>query len=328
MKIGFIIAAMGITTCLTTGCGTFHGRVVDQNNEPVPKAEVCVSHTTPSLGGCLFPFVPDWFSVVHHTWKTTRSDGTFRVVGLYGYNWSISGAHGARKTGYEYQYPVEYDSKNHFYLIRMRKRLNPCFLHHEPYTEYGFKIPKRTLAVDFIQKEGVQIDPPKVRANSSWPLPTLIYDVLIDAQFDSTAKTWSVTFRSSSDNGGILATTNRVYEAPADGYSDRLSFSIPVSRQAVLGPKCLVIRSRNPQIFTRLDVTHVMAKEDYLGLSFDRYTNPYGDRALDIDPRTDQEYFIRKKLIEDSQKAWQEGHPPAKPDFSDLLKEVNEFRER
>ncbi len=316
------------TLAITAGCGTFSGKVIDQYGEPVPKAEVCVSYTTPSLAGCIVPFLPDWASVVHHDWQTIKEDGTFRVVGLHGYNWNITGAHGARKTGYEYKYPVEYDATNNFYLIRMRKRLNPCFLHHEPYTEYGFKIARRTLAVDFIQKEGVQIDPPKARANSSWPLPKLIYDVLIDAQFDSTAKTWNVTFRAPTDSGGILATTNKVYEAPADGYSDRLSFSIPISRQAVLGPQCLVIRSRNPQIFTRLDVKHVMAKEDYLGLSFDRYTNPYGDGALDIDPRTDQDYLIRKKLIEDSQKAWQEGRPPAKPDFPNLLKTVNEFKER
>lgn len=328
MITGFTRAFMVAGIALTAGCGTFRGKVVDQYAEPVPNAEVCVSYTTPSLAGCIFPFLPDWGSVVHHTWKKTGSDGAFRVVGFHGYNWRISGAPGAQKTGYEYQYPVEYDTANNFYLIRMRKRLNPCFLHHEPYTEYGFKIPKRTLAVDFIQKEGVQLDPPKARANSSWPLPPLIYDVLIDVQFDSTAKTWNVTFRSPSDNGGIFATTNRAYEAPADGYTDRLSFSIPVSRQAVLGPKCLVIRSRNPQIFTRLDVKHVTAKEDYLGLSFDRYTNPYGDRALDIDPRVDQDYSIRKKLIEDSQKAWQDGHPPAKPNFDDLLKNVNEFRER
>lgn len=319
----------GMAMCLTTGCGTFHGRVVDQNNEPVPKAEVCVSYTTPSLGGCLFPFLPDWFSVVHHTWKTVRGNGTFRVVGLYGYNWDSTGAHGARKIGYEYQYPIEYDSTNNFYLIRMRKRLNPSFLHHEPYADCQFMKPGRTITWDFIQRETLQIDPPKPRGDhGNWPPPKLTADMRIDAWFVETNTSWRITLCSQSDNGGILASTHKIYEAPLDGYSSQLTLYVPVDprRRAELGPKTLVIRSRTPQIYTRLDVTHVVATEEFIRLSFDAYTNPYGDRALDIDPRVEKDYFIRKKLIDDSQKAWQAGHPPERPDFSALLSGVNEFK--
>jgi len=319
---------MVVASVFIAGCGTFSGKVIDQHDEPVLKAEVCVSYTTPSLTGCICPFVPDWFSVVHHTWKTTGSDGAFRVVGLYGYAWKITGAHGARKTGYEYQYPVEYDSTNNYYLIRMRKRLNPCFLHHEPYASCQFNAPGRSVAWDFIEREKVQIDPPKRRANSSWPLPRHTPDVLIDAWLDVSNQTWNVTLRSQSDNGGLYAATNKVYEAPLEGYADHLTFSVPVSRRAIIGPSCLVVRSRNPQIFTRLDVTYVNATEEFFRLSLDAYTNPYGDRSLDIDPRTEKDNFIRKKLIDDSKSAWQGGHPPVKPDFTNLLKNVNEFKER
>jgi hypothetical protein len=70
----------------------------------------------------------------------------------------------------------------------------------------------------------------------------------------------------------------------------------------------------------------VVATEEFIRLSFDAYTNPYGDRALDIDPRVEKDYFIRKKLIDDSRKAWQAGHPPEKPDFGVLLSGVNEFK--
>jgi hypothetical protein len=110
--VSHLLLAMGMAAAilLTAGCGTFRGKVVDQYAEPVPNAEVCVSYTTPSLAGCIFPFLTDWGSVVHHTWKKTGSDGAFRVVGFHGYNWRISGAPGAQKTGYEYQYPVEYDN--------------------------------------------------------------------------------------------------------------------------------------------------------------------------------------------------------------------------
>lgn len=242
----------------------------------------------------------------------------------------MCGGPDARKTGYEFTYPLEYDAKGNFYLVRMRKRLNPCFLHHEPHEACQFKPPGRAIAWDFIEREKVQTDPPKPRANSSWPLPRHTPDVLIDARFDASNKTWNVTFRSPSDGGGFYAATNKVYEAPLEGYVDHLTYSVPVNlrNRAEIGPKCLVIRSRSPRIFTRLDVTYVNATEEFFRLSFDAYTNPYGDRSLDIEPRIEGDYFIRKKLIDDSKKAWQEGHPPVKPDFETLLMNVKEFKDR
>lgn len=326
MKRHCVIAALLVCFVTSTIAAHVKGRVIDTEGNPVPEAEVCISYTTHSLAGYI-PFVVDWNAVVHHKWIKTEQDGTFSVYGSRGFNWNASGGNGARKTGYEYNYPVEYDPTNHTYLIRMRKRLNPGFLHHEPYAECQFKRPGWSITWDFIIDEKLQVDPPKRRVEWTSPMPRHTPDVLIDARFDISNRAWRVTFRTPSDNGGILAAANKVYEAPDAGYADHLSFDVPVSRQAQLGPQCVLIRSRTPQIFTRLDVKAVVATEEFIRLCFDAFTNPFGDRSLDIDPRTETDYFIRKKLIKDSKTAWQEDHPPLKPDFQTLLQSVNEFKD-
>lgn len=327
MKRHCVIAISLLCFATSVVAGRVKGRVIDTEGNPVPEAEVCISYTTHSLVGYI-PFVVDWNAVVHHKWIKTDQGGTFSAYGFRGFNWNASGGDGARKTGYEYKYPVEYDPANNTYLIRMRKRLNPGFLHHEPYGECQFKRPGSSVTWDFIIDEKLQVDPPKRRGEWTSPMPKHTPDLLIDARLDASNKVWRVAFRAPHDNGGILAATNKVYEAPVDGYVDHLSFAIPVSRQAQLDAQCLIIRSRTPQIFTRLDVKAVVATEEFIRLCFDAYTNPYGDRSLDIDPRTEKDYFIRKKLNEDSKAAWQEGHPPPKPDFQTLLQNVDEYKER
>src|SRR6185436_11272017 len=211
--------------------------------------------------------------------------------GFRGYNWKVTGAHGARKTGYEYLYPEYYDSTNHTYLIRMRKRLNPGFLHHDPYADCQFKKPGRSVTWDFINNEKLRVEPSKRRGEWTSPIPNHTPDVQIDAWLDVSNSIWRVAFRSSSDNGGIFASTNKIYEAPDDGYADHLSFAIPISRRAILGPQCLIVRSRTPQIFTRLNVTAVVVTEEFMRLCFDIYTTPSGDRSLDIDPRTYKKFL-------------------------------------
>jgi hypothetical protein len=204
---------------------------------------------------------------------------------------------------------------------------NFCFLHHEPYADCQFTQPSGSLSWDFIEREELQSEPPKKRPDWTSPMPRYTSDVLIEARLESGGQTWNVVIASQGPSGGVLAATDTLYEAPSGGYSDRLSFAIPVSRQAGISAVCLIIRSRTPPIVTRLDVKHVVATPEFLRLSFDAYTNPYGDRALDIDPRAEMDYIIRKELIEESRRAWQAGHPPEKPDFGALLSRAHEVKE-
>ena len=307
---------------LRTEAASLQGRVVDLEGNPVPKGEVRIDYMTQPVYGYLMPWIPT--AVAHHFWQRVDDKGDFRVRYFRGYNWHVFGA---RKAGYEFRDPVERSESNAVSVVRMRKRLNPCFLHHAPYADCHFMQPGGSITWDFIEREKLQVVPPKKRPNWTSPLPRHTADVLIEARLEARNQTWNVVVAAQGSSGGIIAATNTLYEAPAAGYSEKVPFAIPVSRQAKLGANCLIIRSRSPAIVTRLDVKHVVATPEFVRLSFDAYTNPYGDRALDIDPRVEMDYFIRKDLIEESRKAWQAGHPPEKPDFKALLSVVNEFKE-
>lgn len=309
----------------------FYGKVVDQYNQPV--AGVTISVNTP---------IPVGYMQARPRRCQVQSDneGRFEVTkrsfGLNALKGSFLFIDSIEKNGYEYirgtdpnlgfSYRHGYtdkhlpDSKNPIVFHIRKKEAVPIFLIEERYLELRVDAGDsgKSLGYDFIQRARIK-DVQHTRSDAN-----LICDLQLKATFNASSVTWIVTLFTGNTNGGIITSEQLLYEAPQDGY--RLEYIFTPEDHKTPTKRYIYLRSRNPAIYSRIEIQYINANKEFFRLSGKSATNPYGDR--NFEQVTDLPWEVAKQLTDEVRTAFRQNKRPEKPDLPKLLKEAKEKAEK
>lgn len=304
---------------------TFYGKVVDQADRPVDSAEVV---------GSITYFVPNAAKLFGETRAVvvqSDSQGCFKIGGITGRNLYIKNI---AREGYEFK-PVEnpvglyrYGSKHETYVP---DPLNPVTFHVRKKGPGEFMMQERSVDIlfmlrhsgkgmghDFIQQRHIS-NVEKMGGDAGY-----VFDMKVTATFNAKDSTWEVMLAPGDVNGGLLLSDQLLYEAPADGYQPEYAFT--AERRKAFKAKYIYLKSREPAIFTRIEIVGIAADDQKFRLTGQSVTNPYGERNLE--QATDLPYEVEQKLWDEVQAAFRENRRPVKPDLSQVLRDYKEERNK
>lgn len=306
----------------------FYGKVIDQNQAPVEGASVEVQITQ---------FSPDMdrlFGKVKSVSVRTDATGSFTVEKEKGRSLYVKSV---SKPGYEYirsqntndsfqyaRHGVEEPfvaAKTSPVVFRLRKEGETVFCFEVKYWDlhvYG-KESGQPKGYDFIRQEPLR-DLAKPVLNGA----ALVCDLQVKATLNTNDATWAVVLSPGNTNGGIIVSEQLLYEAPDAGYQPEYTFT-PEDRKPVKA-KYVYLKSRDPAIFTRLEIEHINANKEFFRLSGKSVTNPYGDRNLE--QATDLPYEVTKQLTDEAKTSFRQNKRPEKPDLPKLIKKAKEKTEK
>ncbi len=304
----------------------FYGKVLDQYNMPVEGASVDIQITQFS------PAMDELFGKAKSVNIQTDVAGSFVLKGEKGRSVYIKGV---SKTGYEYirsqngnnafvysvregviQRPFT-PAKDSPVIFRLRKQGEPTFCLEVRYwdSQVLMKDSGRLRGYDFIRQEPLR-DLAKPVLNDE----VLVCDLQVKATLNTNDIMWTVILSPGDTDGGILVSEQLLYEAPDVGYQPEYTFT-PQDRKPVAA-KYVYIKSRDPAIYTRLEIEHINANERFFRISGKSVTNPYGDRNLE--QATDLPYEVTKQLTDETKTAFRQSKRPPKPDIRKLIKEAKD----
>ena len=168
---------------------------------------------------------------------------------------------------------------------------------------------------------------------------------------------WLIHIKMNGENAGILLGNEKLYEAPEEGYVKEIVLTVKYSGQYHYSygdkyfdkelielyqtyPKYLYLRLRDPGMYARLELRYANASEENIYLEFEGVVNPYGSRSLepllsiydkkkhDIYSITDKE---REKFREffkcrdEAKKAMKEQRLAPRPPFEQWVEEGRAF---
>lgn len=106
-------------------------------------------------------------------------------------------------------------------------------------------------------------------------------DFLVQPSFDEMKKSWVMSFWTTNENAGIIATTNRVYVAPESGYAKR----VEVSREDFQSRTfTLYLKTFSPQVYAMVYWQKPLQnnKETEFQFKLCQYdVNPFGGRVFE-----------------------------------------------
>lgn len=311
---------------------TFFGKVVDQYAASVEGAIIKVSVPTP--GHWLKPIM-----ISREKTLTTDKDGLFEVsrktYGVAQLKGCYLNIQSIVREGYEAQWNEWVNDKRTSFsysatdakrfvpdpsnpiVYTMRKKGAVAFLLQE--IKIGFQVEMnqsgKSVGYDLIRHHRIK-DTHKPVYNGELVFP----DLQLKATLNTNDATWAVVLSPGDTNGGIIVSEQLLYEAPDNGYQPEYVFT-PEDRKP-LKAKYVYLKSRDPAIFTRLEIEHINANKEFFRLSGKSVTNPYGDRNLE--QTTDIPYEVTKQLTDAAKVAFRQNKRPAKPDLPKLVKEAKE----
>ncbi|MDR2849561.1 MAG: hypothetical protein LBW77_03345, partial [Verrucomicrobiota bacterium] len=146
-------------------------------------------------------------------------------------------------------------------------------------------------------------------------------DLLIDAAFDADQTCWNITYSITNGPGGIVLSDKMLYEAPEIGYVRSVSVTVT---NVYDWPRYLYVNSRTPTVYSRVLFFHNVRIEETpsLRLSCKVWTNPYGERNLEQDERSDSVFGLLGGLESEAKAALASGKYPEKPDMDKRVKEA------
>ncbi|MBQ9432586.1 MAG: hypothetical protein IJU44_13645 [Kiritimatiellae bacterium] len=208
------------------------------------------------------------------------------------------------KEGYSYERwlnPLIYNQLDHStvkspFVLRMRWILDEKSFLLDPLDDTGRAFNARSPSFEFkagdaARTEGVDLfygvcETPGV---AGYVHSERYDDFLVRPAYDAASGKWEAAFIVTNAGCGIIATTNRVFMAPADGY--RTEVAVP---QEVLDHPAftLYLRTREPRLYAMLPFSRSAHHPDRdLGIAFrTALVNPYGGRELERDGRTGKFY--------------------------------------
>lgn len=305
----------------------FYGKVQDQQGHPVEGADVLLHLKNYN------PFV-EFYTEIKEIHVKTDTQGYFSIFKKTGSHIFIQQI---QKIGYEYSWPQEKNSfqysgdgdipfvpdPNHPILFRMRKMGEATFLLKSG-TEFEFLARESGTeqGYDLIKGIGLKAQVFKSLLLNDEPV---FPDLKVKAAFDEKSQTWSVTIFAGTSGGGILASDQLLYEAPSEGYQSRYDFSvhIPVDYSMPEKSKYLYYRSREPAIYSRLEIQDIRnVTKDHIDFGGKGVTNPYGDRNLER--ATDLPGEVEFKLDQGVRASFRQNRRPLKPDLPKLIQEAEQ----
>jgi hypothetical protein len=206
----------------------------------------------------------------------------------------------------------------HPVVFHLRKKLlSPVFLFQEVALQLELRTPASgwTLGYDFISHH--RLDNIKERVFNYYQ--PVFPDLTLKATFNTNAATWTVVLTPGNPNGGIIASDQLLYEAPETGYQSEYVFTPEDHPKPVKLPH-IYLKSREPAIFTRIDIKSIHANKEFFRLSGESVTNPYGERNLE--QATDLPWAVTKQLTDEVKAAFRADKRPAPPDLPKLIKEA------
>lgn len=302
----------------------FYGKVVDQFTNPVVGADVEVSVPVVNLLGAmsydkrtLETDKDGNFEVSSQTYGATKLKGHDLYIKEitkdgYGGNW-----YNGSNSGFSFASGNRFQpDPKHPVVYQLRKTGTPTFLFHEPYLELELRIfmSGQTNGYDFIKGHRFD-DTHRLVFNGEPVFP----DIQCKATFNTNDATWTVTLMPGNTNGGIIASEQMLYEAPETGYQPEYVFTPEDRAQQVKMPH-IYLKSREPAIYTRIDIKSFNANKEFFRLSGESVTNPYGERNLER--ATDLPFKVSQQLEDEAKAAFRAGKRPTPPDLPKLITEA------
>ncbi len=307
---------------------SFWGQVLDQSNTPVEGASVAIH---------IVHFIPDedkLFGESKSITVQTDKTGVFSVEKEIGRSLHVQGI---SVSGYEYvraknpsldfqyaehgnQKPFIADKKTPV-IFRLRKQSDTAFLLETMDWNCQIAVSEsgKSKGYDLVRREPVR-DMARLVLNDE----PLVCDIRMKAAFITNATTWTVVLSPGNTTGGIIVSEQLLFEAPDTGYQPEYAFT-PEERKP-LKTKYVYLRSRNPAIYSRLEIEYCTVDKKFVRIRGKSVTNPYGDRNLE--QSTDLPYEVTKRLTDEAKTAFRQNKRPSKPDLAKLIKEVNEKAEK
>ncbi len=332
------------------GSMEFYGKVIDQYEKPVAEAKVFLSIQKASI----FPSAPEILTSI------TDEQGLFYIDNVKGGNLFVKNIERAgyivdfkqdisRGFSYRKDYnPRHVPNKSTPVVFHMRKRgENPTYL----MTNRDFNVDMSSgekLVRSFID---LRNDWKEKHEDGDYEKDFLSkhHDIKVSATFDKEKSDWTVTFTASGENGGFVLDDKFLSEAPEDGYMKEFTIIQHVATEKEreeynnskdkdkwdkfqkltefkFKGKYLYVKSRNPAIYTRMELTEARADDsEDIRIDANTATNPYGERNLE---EMDMPYGMGKYFYPQTIEAFLEGKRPIKPEVKKLWEEYKETHEQ
>lgn len=260
----------------------FWGKVIDQDNAPLPgvKVKVSVKHTRELLPGATRD-VFDYLDLV------TDAEGLFNVTDRKG---SLLGIEEMKKDGYEspntggraywYAPPVvtmQYTpDRSKPEVFKMWKKSGAEKLVHK---SPGVSIPYDGTPVNFDLLNGREVPS---GGDVSVILVRTPRDIQAGQKYD-----WTATIEAV--DGGVIASTDEfMYRAPESGYEPKLTISVSAQDPKWSAQRTVAFYLKSHGRYSRVKARFTT---DYdrpkTGFGIEAYTNPTGSRNLEYDPMQD-----------------------------------------
>ena len=294
----------------------FYGKIVDPYNKPVVGGRVEVNVPTPTgylqekARKCQVQSDEEGrFEVSKKSFGLNALKGTslrVDVIGKDGYGY-IPGTDPKRCFSYRNGDADKLvPDPNNPIVFHLRKiEGEATFLLVEPYLELRVDVADSGSAIGYDMIKGVlRVGPDLVAGGDRDEC-----DLKVTAVYVTNSATWSVTLAPGDANGGIVASAQLLYEAPDAGYQAEYAF-IPKDRETAEA-KYVYLKSRDPAIYTRLEIKGINANGRFFRLFGRAATNPYGDRNLE--PMEGLSYEEAKRLTDEVKAAFQQHKRPSRP---------------
>jgi hypothetical protein len=298
---------------------TIYGKVVDQQGNPIPDADVFISweNATWLIGKS---------DAVRKDWVKTDANGQFTFVCAKPFRAYA----GAQKDGYEQVAPVyatrdlirdQITSKENPAVILLRKRGELSFLLSRSTGARGrwFWV-KATNSVtstfDILAPIGEK------------PPPNVWYsDLKLDGVLDATGGCWTATLSATNGTDCLFLSDEILYEAPTNGYVRQVELpAIVVGVQEQR--KYIYLKSRTPAIYSRIMIESKAWNDKHTGQNLrfwhDEWINPYGSRTFEYDGKPASVPTLTRILTEEAKAAIRAGKHPEYPDIPRRVKEQEE----
>ncbi len=293
-----------------------YGAVVDQNDEPVGGAEVLLhwqEFSTPFPG----PMSKRWITTDEHgkwEFRQRAMRATVREARRDGYVFSMKQQDFGGITSDDLK--NNRTSPTRRIVVRLHKTGESVFLMTDAAelarSSAGHPAAKR---FDLFRRKTLPI-----AEATNQPQSAFYADLEIRLENIGTTGAWRVTYRTSENGDGLIATNALLFEAPASGY---------VSEYVLDGvhdqdfPRYLYLRTRAPSVYTRFDMSYSL-RPDSCVVSYESASNPYGDRSLEPNAELEPLWQLREQLTKEARAEIMAGNRPNKADLPKVIRAAKE----
>lgn len=300
----------------------FYGKIVDQNTNPVTDASVTVEVLHYSADP------KELFSGTETMEVKSSADGCFDVHDAVGRRLFVAQI---RKEGCEF---VLADNTNRGFdytpgnlnihmpnaakpVVFVMRKLGDTTLLLERDSVLAVTADNRYVTAELFGLTSHDLAKGRTTASTSWP------GTRLRVQQDAGTGDWIWSFSGKNPGDEVILLSNRVYSAPAAGYSGEATLRLSGEIRNPIVNAFLCLRSANPEMYSilALRLSYTSRDQDMWRVRISSITNPYGDRCLDEEPGLEPYFQRTKALKQQARDALADGRLPAKIDAKKIAGE-------